>query len=102
MILDFTRPLGWTLRDSGRRASFFRDGRSGQITDLESRDLFSIRRCRGCWGRRWDLWLRGLRCRAFSSSLSRRWRQFARLRWLGAFSWLAMLVAVGLVMRRVT
>src|SRR5260370_17777744 len=73
MISDFTRPLGWTLRGSEKKGSFFRGGRSGQTTGLASRGLFFIRRCRGCWGRRWALCFPGMPCREFSSSSPRRW-----------------------------
>src|SRR5260370_2490911 len=79
MISDFTRPLGWTLRGSEKKGSFFRGGRSGQTTGLASRGLFFIRRCRGCWGRRWALCFPGMPCREFSSSSPRQWRDVVLL-----------------------
>ena len=43
------RRRGSTLRGSGKKELFFRGGPSGRITDSASRDLFFIRRFRGCW-----------------------------------------------------
>src|SRR6266446_3471933 len=56
MTSNFTPLRGWTLRGNGEKGFSSPDGRSGPTTDLASRDLFSIRRSRGCWGRSCALW----------------------------------------------